>query len=514
MIKFDLGGGAGAGAGAGGFSTVSDDPPSSSHGYDYDLVVIGGGSGGLACSKAAAGYGAKVAVLDFVKPSPAGTSWGLGGTCVNVGCIPKKLMHTAAILGEAREDAKAYGWDIDTTKAHSWDKLVDAVSDYISSINFGYRVELREKSVTYKNALGSFVDPHSIECVDKKGKRTTITADKVVIAVGGRPRPLGIPGQEHVISSDDIFQLASEPGKTLCIGASYVSLECAGFLHGLGYDVTVAVRSILLRGFDQEAATAIGDNMKEHGVKFAERSVPVSIEKQSDGKLKVTLKNVESGEETSDVFDTVFTAVGRIAETSGLGLDKAGVIVEANGKIKSETEQTNVEHIYAIGDVLDGRPELTPVAIQAGRLLAARLFNGATKKMDYDLIPTTVFTPLEYGCIGLSEEDAMAKYGDENIETYLTSFQPLEWKLTPHRSKYTCAAKLVCLKTEGERVVGFHILGPNAGEITQGFAVAMRLGATYETFTDTIGIHPTTAEEFTVLEVTRASGVSTDKGGC
>ena len=223
------------------------------HGYTYDLLVIGGGSGGLACSKAAVKLGAKVGVMDFVKPSPQGTTWGLGGTCVNVGCIPKKLMHTAALYGEFSHEAEAFGWKrADSNPPHNWQTLSENVGDHIKSLNFGYRVQLREEGVTYLNKRGRLLDAHTIETTDKKGKKDTITAARIVIAVGGRPTPLSCPGAELAITSDDLFSLEKPPGKTCVVGAGYVALECAGFINGLKQgDVTVLVRSVPLRGFDR-----------------------------------------------------------------------------------------------------------------------------------------------------------------------------------------------------------------------------------------------------------------------
>lgn len=474
--------------------------------YDYDLVVIGGGSGGLACSKEAAALGAKVAVLDFVKPSWAGSTWGLGGTCVNVGCIPKKLMHTAALLGESLGDARAYGWAVPEGAperhgllAHDWSAMVGAVQDHISSLNFGYRVQLKDKGVKYENALGRFVGPHALELTDKKGKVSTLTARRFVVAVGGRPKALDIPGGELAVSSDDLFALPAAPGRTLVVGASYVALECAGFLAGLGYDVTVAVRSILLRGFDQQIAELIGEAIVEHGARLLRATLPTRIERAAGGRLAVTLRHSETGAESVELFDTVFTATGRVADTARLGLDAAGVRAQADGKLACVHEQTNVPHIYAVGDVVAGRPELTPVAIMAGRLLARRLFGGATEGMDYERIPTTVFTPLEYGCVGLSEEDAIAKFGAGAVEVFHANYTPLEWAVVEARPQGKCYAKLIVHTADDERVVGFHVLGPNAGEITQGWGAAIRLGATYQSFISTVGIHPTSSEEFTTL---------------
>ena len=496
---------------------VDRSPNDHAHGYMYDLVVIGGGSGGLAASKEAAALGAKVAVLDFVKPSPRGSAWGLGGTCVNVGCIPKKLMHNATLLGEALEDARAYGWALPPREAltHDWAKMVGAVQDHISSLNFGYRVALREKAVEYKNALGAFKDAHTLVLTDKKGKTSEVRARRFIIATGGRPNALDVPGGEHAISSDDIFSLPASPGKTLVVGASYIALECGGFLAGLGCDTTILVRSILLRGFDQNIAERIGDNMAEaHGVKFVRPAVPKAIEKLASGRLRVTWAHADTGAEAADEFDTVFVATGRGADTKGLNLGAAGVAVDKSGKVPTVAEQTNVPHIYAIGDVVLGMPELTPVAIAAGKLLARRLYGGSAEGMDYERIATTVFTPLEYGCVGLSEEAAIAAFGADNVDVFHSAFTPLEWAVVESRPQNKCYAKLVVHKVDAGRIVGFHILGPNAGEVTQGWAAAVRMGATYDSFCSTVGIHPTVSEEFTTLTVNKASGASEEKGGC
>ena len=323
------------------------------HGYDYDLVVIGGGSGGLAASKAAASYGAKVAVLDFVKPSPQGSSWGLGGTCVNVGCIPKKLMHNAALINESiHADATAFGISglLETSFSHSWEEMRENVQNHIRGLNFKYRVNLRENEVTYLNKLGKFVDAHTLEVTDKKGNKSTITSSRFLIAVGGRPTGLDCEGGELAISSDDIFSLPKSPGKTLCVGASYISLECAGFLAGLGYDTTVAVRSILLRGFDRECADKIGAFMEDHGVKFVKGVVPKKLEKiDGTDRIRATFSD-----DSQDEYDTVLVAIGRTGDTDKLGLDSVGIVPNAkNGKIKTKYEQTSCPNIYAIGDVME-----------------------------------------------------------------------------------------------------------------------------------------------------------------
>ncbi|XP_014673857.1 PREDICTED: thioredoxin reductase 1, cytoplasmic-like [Priapulus caudatus] len=487
--------------------------------YDYDLCVIGGGSGGLAAAKQAAKLGKKVVLLDFVKPSPKGTTWGLGGTCVNVGCIPKKLMHQASLLGESLVDAKHFGWQVNKSEvAHNWQEMTEAVQNHIGSVNWNYRVQLRTKEVTYVNGYGEFVDDHTVKAIGRRNKETIITAERFVLAMGMRPRYDNIPGvKECSITSDDLFSLPYSPGKTLCVGASYVSLECAGFLAGLGMDVTVMVRSILLRGFDQQMAEKVGAYMENHGVKFIRGAVPTKLEQIEEGQpgvIRVHAKTTD-GEDIVGDYNTVLYAIGRDACTTELGLEKLNVQLNPKNKkiVCNDADQSSVSHIYAIGDILDGRPELTPVAVQAGKLLAKRLFGGSTVLTDYVNVATTVFTPLEYGACGYSEEDAIDKFGAESIEVYHVNFWPLEFTVA-QKSEKDCYAKLICNKLDSLRVVGLHILGPNAGEITQGYSVAIKMGATKDDFDTTIGIHPTVAEVFTTMEITKGSGEPFATAGC
>jgi thioredoxin/glutathione reductase (selenoprotein) len=489
-----------------------DDGYDTEHGFDYDLIVIGGGSGGLAASKEAAKHGAsKVAVLDFVKPSPAGTAWGLGGTCVNVGCIPKKLMHNAALIKETIDaDAAAFGLQPGTTTTHAWEEMRSNIQNHIRGLNFKYRVNLRENNVDYLNKLGKFKDAHTLEVTDKKGRVSEITAARVLIAVGGRPTNLDCEGGELAISSDDIFALEKSPGKTLCVGASYISLECAGFLAGLGYDTTVAVRSILLRGFDRECADKIGSFMEDHKVKFKREVVPTKLEKVDGDRIQVTFSD-----SSQDIYDTVLVAIGRSADTAKLGLENVGIVPNSsNGKIPTKFEQTVTPNIYAIGDVMENCPELTPVAIQAGMSLSRRLFGGSKEPMDYINICTTVFTPIEYGTVGYSEDEALQKFGKDNIEVYHKSFVPLEWSISDTRSHHQGFTKVIIDKSNNNKVLGIHFLGPSAGEVMQGYGTAMKKGITFEDLADTVGIHPTSAEEIVTLSVTKSSGADAAAGGC
>uniref|UniRef100_A0A8C6Y2J9 Thioredoxin reductase 1, cytoplasmic n=1 Tax=Naja naja TaxID=35670 RepID=A0A8C6Y2J9_NAJNA len=428
----------------------------------------------------AAIFGKNVLVLDFVVPTPLGTTWGLGGTCVNVGCIPKKLMHQTALLGQAIKDAPAFGW------------------------------QLGDKPMSTDSALSSLGSMKSEFTTNNKGVEKIYTAERFLIATGERPRYLNIPGdKEYCITSDDLFSLPYCPGKTLVVGASYVALECAGFLAGLGLDVTVMVRSILLRGFDQDMANKIGEHMEEHGVKFIRKYVPTKIEQIKQGTpglLKVTAQATENSEIIEGEYNTVLLAIGRDACTKKIGLQKVGVRINENtGKIPvNDKEQTNVPYIYAIGDVLEGKPELTPVAIQAGRLLVRRLYNGAFTRCDYINVPTTVFTPLEYGACGYSEEKAIERFGNNRIEVYHSYFWPLEWTV-PSRDNNKCYAKIICNLADRVRQEHFAFFPCKM--------IKCYLSGK-EQLDSTIGIHPVCAEIFTTLSVTKRSGGNVLQSGC
>lgn len=499
------------------------------HGYDVDLVVIGAGSGGLACAKEAARLGKKVVLLDYVKPSPHGSKWGVGGTCVNVGCIPKKLFHQAGIVGHAlKHDAYYYGWlQKDCEKCpnpddykHSWSKCRELIQEHIKSLNAGYLKGFEDVKVQYINAHGKLMDPHTVKCCTTDCTQCTtcncetVSARRIIVATGGRPKTDDLPGKELCITSDDLFSLDEAPGRTLVIGASYIALECAGFLTALGQETVVMARSMFLRGFDRDMATRIVDNMITEGTFFVEGFSPVRFEKEGE-KIRAFYKSnrkEDKGAVYSDVFDTVLMAIGRVPNTGNLGLEECGIKIAPSGKIYHYNERTTVDHIYTLGDVGEPSIELTPVAIKQGLLLANRLYNGGDSTFDFDFCPTTVFTPVEYGVIGISEEKAIEVFGDENIEVFHSEFTPLEFAVP--RTKYRCYCKLIVNYRDNQRVVGFHYLGPNAGEVTQGFAAAFRAGLKKKDWDALIGIHPTTAEEMVTLRRTKKSGLDPKKTGC
>jgi len=494
--------------------------------YTHDFAVIGGGSGGLAAAKEASRSGAKVVLFDYVTKSPHGTQWGFGGTCVNVGCIPKKLFHYSSLLGESIHDLKHLGWSgsfVPGEPSHNWSELVQTVTNYIRKLNFSYRTGARSAGVEYINARAKFSnqnDEHLLEYIDSKsGEIRQVRAKHVLVAVGGRPTlPDSIKGIELAITSDDIFYSAQKPpGKTLVVGGGYIAMECAGFLTGMGYPTTVAVRSRPLRNFDNQVADKIQSVMHEMGTNFLIGTIPKELRKstQNDQQIQVIFDNG-----TTDVFDTVLIATGRTPETRQLNLPSNVSLDSKTQKLHANLSTNLVngtKNIYAVGDCLFGSPELTPVAVKDGELLARRLFQNSKTVFDKSLIPTTVFTPSEYGTVGLSEEAAIEKYGADKVESYLYEWPSLE-RAAVHREKplsrrtdegdveqgNNCFTKLVCVD---DKVVGFHFVGPNAGEVTQGFALAIKLGATKSDYDALVGIHPTDAEALCGLTITKRSGL-------
>lgn len=352
-----------------------------------------------------------------------------------------------------------------------------------------------------------FVDKHKVQFL---GQEKYVSAQNFIIAVGGRPTYPDIPGAHLGITSDDLFSLNKDPGKVLLVGASYIALECAGFLNGIGYETTVMVRSILLRGFDQDIADMIGEDLANRGVNFIRTHVPTELIAQGKDEILVKAEDTKTKEKYEGVYNTVVFAIGRTACTQDLNLDALNIPVESNQKLAVSHEKTAVHNIYALGDVIHNAPELTPVAIKAGKLLVKRIYRKSTEQMNYKIVPTTVFTPLEYGCVGYSETDAKATL--KNVIVYHNQFVPLENALESEPRK--CYAKLVCDADNNEKVIGLHVLGPNAGEITQGFSLGVMMGASKKDFDALIGIHPTCAEVFTTMSVSKESNKKLESSGC
>lgn len=446
----------------------------------FDYLSIGAGSGGIASANRAAMRGAKAAVVEANV---------VGGTCVNVGCVPKKVMWYGAHIAEALKYSPDYGFDI-TQNNFDWATLVKNREAYIQRIHASYQKGFANNNVTYIEGFARFIDPHTVEV---NGER--ITADHITIATGGRPSRPDILGSEHGIDSDGFFALSKQPKKALVIGAGYIAVEIAGVLHALGTETHLLVRKDRpLRNFDQDITDMLLERMTQDKLRLHTHSNVTSVEKVSDGNLTV---NLDNGVQFTNV-DCLIWAIGREPATDKLGLAAAGVKTDADGYIRTDKYQnTNVKGIYAVGDIT-GEAQLTPVAVKAGRLLAERLFNPelADAHMDYSLIPTVVFSHPPIGTIGLTEHEARQKYGDEAVKVYRSGFAAMYNAVTKHRA--LSRFKLVCAGAD-EKVVGLHGIGEGMDEVLQGFAVAIKMGATKADFDNTVALHPTSAEEFVTM---------------
>ena len=443
----------------------------------FDLIVVGGGSGGLACAQRAAEYGAKAAVIE---------SHRLGGTCVNVGCVPKKVMWNAASVALSLTDANDYGFNV-TVGDSDWPALKRKRDAYVLRLNGIYERNLAAKGVTYVRGAARFLDKSTVEV---NGER--ITARHIVIATGGKPTVPALPGSELGITSDGFFSLEQRPKRVAIAGSGYVACELAGAFHELGAQVEIFIRKEhLLMSFDVMLGKSLMREMRDQGIIIHDHVVPARV--REDSGLK-TLTAVDGREFAG--FDCLLWAVGRAANVSGLDLKQAGVAVDdCNFVVTDAFQNTNVPGLYAIGDVT-GRAALTPVAIASGRRLSDRLFgNQADRRLEYSMIPTVVFTHPPIGTVGASEAEARAQYGDA-VKVYVADFTPMYHALTARKTHTDM--KLVCVGPE-QRIVGCHIIGTGADEILQGFAVAIRMGATKRDFDDTVAIHPTSAEELVTM---------------
>ncbi|MFM2479033.1 glutathione-disulfide reductase [Celerinatantimonas sp. MCCC 1A17872] len=447
--------------------------------HEYDYLCIGAGSGGIASANRAAMYGQKVGIIEANE---------VGGTCVNVGCVPKKVMWFGSQIAEAiTKYGTDYGFDA-TLNKFDWSTLVKNRQAYIDRIHGSYQRGFNNNGVERINGFAKFVDEHTL---DVNGE--PYRAKHILIATGGRPQLPNVPGVEYGITSDGFFALNEQPKRVAVVGAGYIAVELAGVLHGLGSEVHLAVRKHApLRSFEPMLYETLVEIMSEDGPTLHTHSIPEKLEKQSDGSLTLSFENGNSLN-----VDCVIWAIGREPNTDKLNLEAAGVQTDGRGFITvDEYSNTATDGIYALGDVI-GKIELTPVAVKAGRLLSERLFNNKpTAKMDYDLVPTVVFSHPTIGTIGLSEPKAKELYGDDNVKVYTSSFAAMYTAVTSHRQ--ATKMKLVCVG-EDEKVVGLHGIGLGMDEILQGFGVAMKMGATKADFDSCVAIHPTSAEEFVTM---------------
>lgn len=444
----------------------------------YDLICIGGGSGGIAAANRASEYGARCAVIEETL---------LGGTCVNVGCVPKKMMWNASNIAQSINDAKDYGFS-EYPMTLNWEKLVTDREAYIRTLNQAYSRTLEKNMVDVIPGHAQFLNENSISV-----EGTTYTADHIIIATGGNPIWPDIPGAHHGIDSNGFFALRKQPQKVAIVGSGYIAVELAGVLNGLGSEVHLIIRKEKpLKAFDSDIVDGLTEIMLADGIHIHNWCQLTELQKNGDKIIAFTGKG-----QLLDDLDCVIWAIGRESKIKCLGIENTGISLnDTNHIIVDDYQNTNIKGIYAVGDVT-GRHELTPVAIAAGRRLSMRLFAGRDEsKLSYENIPTVIFSHPPIGTIGLNEAEAINTYGSQNLKIYLSRFTPLYHSLT--QSKPKTLMKLICTG-ENERIVGCHILGPGADEMLQGFGVAIKMGATKTDFDNCVAIHPTSAEELVTM---------------
>jgi glutathione reductase (NADPH) len=463
--------------------------------YMFDLLVVGGGSGGVRCARMSAGHGAKVGLIETsLKHGPPHYT-AIGGTCVNVGCVPKKLFVYASHFHSDFESSEGYGWNKPKqAMEHDWNRLIQQKDKEITRLNGAYSKILSNASkegVKVFEGFGSLLDPHTIKFTSTStGEESQMTAENIVISVGGWPLVPKIPGSEYTITSNEAFYLKTRPERLLIVGGGYIACEFACIFQGLGTKVTQMYRgSLILRGFDDDIRRFIQEEIKKKGVDVQLESNPNKIEQLPSGVLRVTTENGIVGE-----YDAVMYAVGRVPKLEGLGLDKLGVKIGSKGEVLvNEWSRTNIPSIYAIGDCTD-RVQLTPVALREGHYLADALFSNKKRSVVYDIVPSAVFTQPQIGTVGLTEKEAVEKF--RNVSVYTSTYKAMKHTMT--ESKERCYMK-VLVDDNTNRVVGVHVVDDNAAEIVQGFGVALTAGATKQHFDDTLGIHPTSAEELCTM---------------
>ncbi len=444
----------------------------------YDLIAIGGGSGGMAIVKQAASHGARCALIEPDK---------LGGTCVNRGCVPKKVMWYAADIAHTLHDAQDYGFDVPDTYDINWPQLCEKRARFIERLNDNYLKSLQKLDITLIDGHAKFVDQQSVEVNGK-----VMTAQHIVIGAGMRPSIPNTPGAELGITSDEFWSLSERPKNVLIVGSGYIAVEFACMLHALGCTVSLIVRSgQVLRQMDEMLGTTLASIIRKNGINIYDHTQITSVERSQD---QLLIKTDHSGQ--FEGVDQLIWAIGREPVSEALNLEAAGIQTDKRGFIVTdEWQATSVENLFAIGDIT-GKAALTPVAIAAGRRLADRLYGGQPdRKLDYSLIPTVVFSHPPIATIGCSEQEAIAQYGDA-VRVYNTQFTPMYYAIT--QNKALCKIKLIVVG-ESQKIIGCHIIGEGADEMLQGFAVAIRMGAHKRDFDDTIAIHPTASEELVTL---------------